>query len=105
VRQVTLAQDVIAIEKSEGAATTTDNQLQGSLDCPDCSDMIQRYKGFKNIFKILTNYLSTALRLNAVYIRAVGTSMSIEHRLLPTKYFILYFHKLTGQKKTLKVAE
>ena len=43
MRQVTLAQDVIAIEKSEAAATTTDNQLQESLDCPDCSDMMLKF--------------------------------------------------------------
>ncbi|MDQ6864389.1 MAG: hypothetical protein FIO02_04095 [Nitrosopumilales archaeon] len=43
MRQVTLSQDVIAIEKSEAAATTTDNQLQESLDCPDCSDTMLKF--------------------------------------------------------------
>jgi len=42
VRRARLTQEVIALEKSlsQAAATDIDNQLQESLDCPDCSDMM-----------------------------------------------------------------
>ncbi len=42
VRRARLTQDVITLEKlpTEAAATGIDNQLQESLDCPDCSDMM-----------------------------------------------------------------
>jgi transposase-like protein len=43
MRQAVLAQDVLALEESEAVVITTDNQLQESLDCPDCSDTMIKF--------------------------------------------------------------
>jgi hypothetical protein len=43
MRQAVLAQDVLALEESEAVVITTDNQLQESLDCPDCSETMIKF--------------------------------------------------------------
>lgn len=43
MRQAVLAQDGLALEESEAVVITTDNQLQESLDCPDCSDTMIKF--------------------------------------------------------------
>lgn len=45
MRRARLTQDVIALEKSptEAAAPATSNQLQESMDCPDCSDTMLKF--------------------------------------------------------------
>ncbi|MGB6671257.1 MAG: hypothetical protein WBE34_02375 [Candidatus Nitrosopolaris sp.] len=45
MRRARLTQDVFAVGKSptEAAATGTDNQLPQSVNCPDCSDILESY--------------------------------------------------------------
>jgi hypothetical protein len=66
VRQDTLTQDVIALEKSptEAAATTTDTQLPQCVNCPDCYD-IPEYEWDK----IRGQYEDYTLTFSAIFMR------------------------------------
>ena len=57
VRRPRLIQDVIAVEKSptEAAATTTDNQLRESVECPDCYDTVLEFYDWDKIKYLCEN--------------------------------------------------
>lgn len=45
LKRATLTQDAVVLEKSptKAAAPSTDNQLQESMDCPDCFDTMLEF--------------------------------------------------------------
>jgi ribosomal protein S27E len=43
MKRAILTQDAIGLEKSEAVVISTHNQLQESLDCPDCSDTMIKF--------------------------------------------------------------
>ena len=57
MRRPRLIQDVIAVEKSptEAAATTTDNQLRESVECPDCYDTVLEFYDWDKIKYLCEN--------------------------------------------------
>ena len=43
MRRARLTQDVIALGRSPTEAPATNNQLQETMDCPDCSDTMLKF--------------------------------------------------------------